>query len=152
MAESLSSNYGIVSPDRFRGEGPRTVSSGARTCVAIGASDSVVTGASASGAAPAGTAGVTASWGSDADILLDSVNLGIREWKRAEKRENCRLMNTHEHEHRSVPYSRLMACDRTPLAQRAFSDNTKVRQRTNPRELLRTRGTGYVRGGRHAEP
>jgi hypothetical protein len=70
MAESLSSNYGIVSPDRFRGEGLQTVSSGARNCVAIGASDAVVTGASASGG--------PVSWGSEADILLklDSVKLG----------------------------------------------------------------------------
>jgi hypothetical protein len=92
MAESLSSNYGIVSPDRFRGEGPQTVSSGARNCVAIGASDAVVTGASASGAALAGTAGGPVSWGSEADILLklDSVKLG----RGAEKRENCSLMST----------------------------------------------------------
>ena len=56
----------------------------------------MVTGASASGVAPAGTAAVTVLWGSEADILLnlDSVNIGIREWERAEKRENCSLMGT----------------------------------------------------------
>ncbi len=64
-----------------------------------------------------------------------------------ETRELQSYEHEHEREYRSVLYCVslshcLVACDRTPLAQRAFSDNTEM-----PTDSTERRGDGIGGGG-----